>query len=135
MSISKVSRTMCSWDNMMGRCYRSCSPAYDYYGGRGIGVVPEWHSYQNFLASMGERPDNMTLERLDNDKDYGPSNCKWATSQEQDYNKRNTLKVYYKGQLIPLRPLVRELGLNFESMRGKVRRKTATYQEIIDNVG
>ena len=78
-----------SWSHMMTRCYNPISSRYADWGGRGIRVCERWMKYENFLADMGRRPTQQhSLDRIDNDKDYGPSNCKWSTPQEQCKNRR-----------------------------------------------
>jgi hypothetical protein len=82
-----------AWRNMMVRCYRSTSPNYKWYGERGISVCERWHKFENFFMDMGEKPDpKLTLERIDVNGNYEPSNCKWATMKEQQNNRRNTGK-------------------------------------------
>lgn len=78
------------WNTMILRCYNSNMQQYDDYGGRGITVCERWHDFESFLADMGERPEGMSIDRIDNDKGYDKANCKWSTRTEQNRNKRNS---------------------------------------------
>lgn len=81
-------RTYVSWKRMKERCYRKQAVNYPRYGGRGIRVCKRWyHSFSAFLQDMGERPPGMTLDRIDSNGHYTPSNCKWSTTMEQHENR------------------------------------------------
>lgn len=80
--------TYSSWKSMISRCNNPNDRAYPTHGGRGIKVCERWKAFEEFLADMGDRPPGLTLERLDNNGDYEPNNCKWATWSEQNRNKR-----------------------------------------------
>jgi hypothetical protein len=83
---------------MMNRCRNPNVDSYPHYGGRGIKVCERWHSYENFYNDMGERPEGMSIERVDANGDYCPENCKWATNAEQQRNKTNNRYLTVNGE-------------------------------------
>lgn len=78
-----------AWKSLRGRCNNPNDARYAAYGGRGITVDPAWETFEAFLRDMGPRPsDRHSLDRIDNDGEYGPKNCRWATASEQRRNQR-----------------------------------------------
>lgn len=91
----RPSRTLSSYSAMLRRCHRPGSKSYEEYGGRGISVCARWvEGFINFLADMGERPPGTSIDRVDNNGNYEPGNCRWATRGEQARNKSNTLLTW-----------------------------------------
>ena len=87
----KVSSEYKSWRSMKERCLNPNSAHARYYSGRGITVCDRWLVFANFLADMGPRPDGTSLDRYpNNDGNYEPGNCRWATKEQQNQNKRKT---------------------------------------------
>lgn len=87
-TVGKRSPTYNSWRKMRGRILDPKDKRYIHYGGRGIKIHPSWDKFENFLKDMGERPEGMTLDRIDVNGDYGPGNCKWSDIVEQNRNRR-----------------------------------------------
>jgi len=97
-----------TWRAMKQRCLDSNYVVYHYYGGRGIMVCQQWiDSFLNFLADMGERPVGKTLDRINNEGNYTPANCRWSTRHEQQANRRKygTVSCIKRKTLQPLQLL------------------------------
>lgn len=101
-----------AWFNMMDRCYNKAHWNYPNYGERGITVCERWHVFANFFEDMGLPPSKQhSLDRYpDNNGNYEPSNCRWATAAQQLRNRRNTLLVPWEGEMIPAVDLAVILG-------------------------
>jgi hypothetical protein len=95
----KYKREHKTWNAMKRRCLNPKAPDYERYGGAGITVAERWiNSFENFLKDMGERPKGKTLDRIDNNGDYTPENCKWSTDFEQKRNTSYNVWYLYKGE-------------------------------------
>lgn len=107
------------WSNMKSRCYNPRVRAYYRYGGRGIKVCPEWlDSYENFrdwALKSGYR-DDLTIERNDNDGDYCPKNCRWATREEQANNKSNSRYIEFNGEIRTVAEWAHMLGMDHRAL-------------------
>lgn len=83
--------TFSTWRAMLNRCLNKSNTAFKYYGARGIKVCERWLKFENFFEDMGLKPLKLTLDRIDNDGNYEPGNCRWATISQQNSNKRKSI--------------------------------------------
>jgi len=104
-----------AWRNMRRRCHNSADASWIHYGGRGIGVCPQWDSYDQFVKDMGLKPDGLTLERLDTNAGYQPGNCAWVTMRDNQNNRRTTIKIAG----IPVTVLAEMTGIKTATLRAR----------------
>lgn len=118
-----VSPTYRTWCMMHARCYNENFVEYPRYGARGIRVCERWHDFQAFLADMGERPSlRHSVDRFPNkDGDYEPGNCRWATSSEQNRNRRNNRLIIIDGRTQPLAAWLEETGIRRSTFYHRTR--------------
>jgi hypothetical protein len=112
------------WIGMRERCYKPTYPNYHNYGGRGIKVCERWlESFENFLTDMGERPSSKySLDRINNDGNYEPANCRWATATEQRNNSRQNVFLEYNGERKTVIQWERHLHVTLGLVRDRLRR-------------
>lgn len=109
-------RTYTTWTNMLKRCRSQKHKSFKEYGGRGIRVCDKWSSFQGFLDDMGERPEGMTLGRIDNNKGYYKENCRWETHKQQARNRRNSRTLTYSGSTRTIAEWSEITGLRFDTL-------------------
>lgn len=124
-------RTRRSWSHMLDRCYNPKDISYPNYGRRGISVCDEWHSFNQFLADMGERPPGTSINRIDNDGNYEPGNCNWATHTEQALNSSKTRQVTICGEQFSMRGACDKLGLSRHIVQKYIKKHNVTTIEAI----
>lgn len=110
-----------SWKDMRARCNTPTNSDYGDYGGRGIRVCPKWDDFGAFLASMGKRSPGATLDRIDVNGHYEPSNCRWADATEQANNKRTNRVIEMRGERKTLQQWCRELGFEHSKVQYRLR--------------
>ncbi len=109
-----------SWGNMKARCLNPSHKFYESYGGRGIKVCERWMTFANFLEDMGTRPTGTTLDRKDNDGDYEPANCRWATPKQQARNTRSSRLFTLDGETLCATEWEERLGLGHNGVLNRI---------------
>ena len=105
------------WSQAKTRCYNKNHPRYKSYGGRGIGMCDRWkESFSNFLEDVGFRPEGeYSFDRINNNGNYSPENCRWTTRKEQIRNRRNTLYCNYRGKVVTLIEACEKTGIAYRA--------------------
>ena len=110
-------RTYTAWYSMRQRCNNPNTIGWVYYGGKGISVCPRWDDFTVFLADMGEAPSpKHSIDRINNELNYSPENCRWATKAEQDNNRTSNVVVVYGGRAQNIRQWSDELGIRYATL-------------------
>jgi len=117
-----------TWQGMNGRCNNPNHSAYKNYGGRGILVCLEWKDFSQFLTDMDERPEGMTLDRIDNTKGYSKDNCKWATTAEQSRNTRQNVLLTLKDRTMCLMDWAKETNIPYTTLQWRIKQNQTTEQ-------
>jgi len=119
----KASRTYQIWQGMKARTTNPNNSHYHIYGGRGIEVCERWfNSFEAFLADMGEAPDGMSIDRIDNDGHYEPSNCSWASPEQQSRNNSRNVWLEANGVRKCLKDWADDLGCSSYAIQRRLKR-------------
>lgn len=112
-----------TWHAMIARCHKPANTSYKYYGARGISVCQRWRdSLNDFVVDMGLPPTRRhSIERIDNDGDYEPSNCRWALPAEQSRNNRRTRLITFRGKTQCMKDWAEEMGLGYACLISRLR--------------
>jgi hypothetical protein len=111
------------WIAMKSRCYDQNNKRYKRYGGRGITVCKRWRlSFAAFYEDMGDCPSGMSLDRIDNDKGYSPSNCRWSTPEQQANNRKTNVFIEHDGLRLTIAQWARHLGLPYHWIKHRYTR-------------
>lgn len=126
------------WIQMKQRCSPSCSKdQYDSYYGRGIRVCAEWeHDFEAFAkwAQSNGYADDLSIDRIDNDGNYEPTNCRWVTGEAQANNKRVSKLITYKGETKTMAEWAREVNINYSTLKSRLSRGKS-FNEIMKEMG
>lgn len=120
-----------TWADMKGRCRNPNHAGWDDYGGRGIKVCERWSDFHAFIEDMGERPPRYSIDRIDVNGNYEPSNCRWADQATQNLNRRKGLFVEIEGTQYRVYDLAKLAGLKGDSIVARVKRGLS-YAEVVD---
>ncbi len=119
----KFSKEYASWNGAKSRCFRKKDAMFKNYGARGITMCGQWKkSFESFLKDMGNCPDGMTLDRINNDGNYEPGNCRWATRTEQNNNKRNNHRISFGGKAMTISEWATNIGINQKTIWKRITR-------------
>lgn len=110
------------WVGMHQRCSNPNHHVFFRYGGRGIKVCERWADYASFLADMGERPEGLSLERINNDGNYEPGNCSWSTMAQQARNTSRTVMITYNGETMCMKDWAHRIGLRQDTLWYRLKR-------------
>lgn len=122
------------WTKMKIRCYNKDSKDYKHYGGRGITICDEWLNWDNFKnwALENGYSDNLTIDRIDNNGNYEPNNCRWATYKTQANNKRNNKMLTYNNKTQTLAQWCEELNLDYHRTKARLNTCNMTVEQAFE---
>jgi len=128
----KKSKTYMIWANMINRCTNPAQKSYPKYGGRGISVCQRWReSFENFLEDMGEKPEGLSIDRIDNNGNYEKDNCRWTTKREQLRNYSRNRMITFNGKTQCLTDWAEEIGIDRQTISSRLYRGWSIEKAIV----
>ena len=122
-----------TWCEIKHRCYNPNCSQYKNYGARGIKMCDRWfYSYENFLDDMGERPEGMSIDRIDVNGNYEPFNCRWANSETQCNNRRNNIYIEYNGETKTLKQWCDIFEMDYQNIKGAYHRGQHSFGWLVE---
>lgn len=122
-----------TWRAMLQRCENPHSVQYYNYGGRSITVCPEWHDAEKFiswaLANGWEK--GLTLDRINNNGNYEPDNCRWTTRKEQAWNKRNNHLIIFNGKAQPMSQWAEEINISLQTLSSRINQRNWSIERAL----
>ena len=118
------------WNSMIQRCTNPNLDNYNRYGGRGIKVCNRWLKFEFFYADMGDKPEGFSIDRIDNDGNYEPKNCKWSSMKEQQRNTRRNRFIEHEGITKPLIEWSEELNINYRTLISRMNKGWSTERAL-----
>lgn len=115
-------RTYNTWTHMIDRCYNKENINYHNYGGRGIKVCDRWLKIENFIEDMGYRPKGTSIDKINNNGNYEPGNCRWATNAEQSRNKRTTVFIEFEGKKMCIKDWAKYLDIDERTIQYRLKK-------------
>lgn len=128
---NKPTPTYRVWSSMLSRCRNPNAQFWMQYGGRGIAVCDAWYSFASFLSDMGEKPKGLSLDRINNDLGYEPSNCRWATNVEQHRNRSDNLYLSFNGETKSLAAWAECFNLNESTLWSRIKKEGWTIEAAL----
>lgn len=121
--LKERSRAYKTWASMLRRCYTPSASGFKKYGAKGVTVCDEWrNSFEKFLQDMGEPPESLSIDRIDNLKGYSKENCRWANSTTQARNRSNNILIEKDGKNITLAEFIEGSDLNYQTVLARYYR-------------
>lgn len=123
-----------SWHGIKGRCLNKSDKDYFRYGRRGIKICDKWLKFEGFYQDMGDKPEHMSIDRIDNNKGYYKENCRWATDNQQARNRSDTIFIAYGGKTMSMVEWSEYLNIDYDKFKHRVKTLKWSMDKICSNL-